>query len=829
MLDARLIAKTAPLACVENTLVWKNYRVTVLGDRLFRLERSKKGVFRDSATQAVWFRNAPKQEFSFAEQGGEMVICTAVCKLILRKSRGQVCVELDGKRILANNRFNLLGTYRTLDNCNGRVYSRRWIKGDIPYKIRLGTGVCSKNGVAVLKDDTLSLGEDGEVKRERADGSDEYIFAFGDDYRGAVFALYRLTGFPPLVPRFALGNWWSRYYAYTDEEYLRTIARFEERGVPLSVATVDMDWHISDENEMKKRLVAQGKYHERYIGNPAVHLGWTGYSWNKKLFPNPTAFLQALKGKGLKVTLNLHPSDGVRFWEENYEKMANALGRYESKQEVIPFSFTSARFINAYFKVLHLPLEAQGVDFWWIDWQQPNILWADEQGKNAGAPRHSVTDKKGKVDGGYDPLWALNHYHYLDSAKGGTPLILSRFAGVGAHRDPLGFSGDTEMSWDTLAFLPYFTATASNIGYTWWSHDIGGHNFGEKNDELYLRHIQYGVFSPINRLHSSCDDTVTKEPWFYGGAGYIAQEFLRFRHRLVPYLYTAAHRTATDGKALVEPLYYEWKSFQAYAYESEYFFGGDMLVLPVVTPAKKDGYARVKGWIPQGKWVDIFTGDEYEAGKGGKEITLFRNLESIPVLMKAGGILPLAMDGGNGCANPQKLEVWVYSGKGEYTLYEDGKENGSGGELFTQFIAEFDKNKGAGTQSLCIFAYGDGEVIPKNREISVRFKDIPQGKVRLFIDGVERAVAPWYTDCAAARFGFEAGKKYRVEVAFVPRTKLQKLKDRAKHDLTLAQAENEKKQVVYTALQGAKSLKAYEKIVDECDLPAIAKHRLNEF
>jgi hypothetical protein len=110
------------------------------------------------------------------------------------------------------------------------------------------------------------------------------------------------------------------------------------------------------------------------------------------------------------------------------------------------------------------------------------------------------------------------------------------------------------------------------------------------------------------------------------------------------------------------------------------------------------------------------------------------------------------------------LEVWVYSGAGEYTLYEDGKENGGNGVLFTEFQADFSKNKGAGTQSLCIFAHGSREIIPKNREISVRFKDIPQGKVRLFIDGEERTVAPWYTDCAAVRFPFEAGKKYRVEV-----------------------------------------------------------------
>lgn len=827
MLDARLIAKTAPFAHSENILFWDCYRVTVLGGRLFRLERSKKGVFRDSATQAVWFRNMPKQEFSFAEQGEEMIICTAVCKLILRKSRGQVCVELDGKRILANNRFNLLGTYRTLDNCNGRVYSRRWIKGDIPYIICLGTGVCGKNGVAVFRDDTLSLGEDGEVKRERADGSDEYIFAFGDDYRGAVRALYRLTGFPPLVPRFALGNWWSRYYAYTDEEYLRTVARFEEHGVPLSVATVDMDWHISDEKALKKRLVGQGKYHEKYIGKPAVHVGWTGYSWNRKLFPNPTAFLRALKEKGLKVTLNLHPSDGVRFWEENYEKMANAIGRYALKQEVIPFSFTSAPFINAYFKVLHQPLEEQGVDFWWIDWQQPNILWTDEVG-NAEASRDSVADKGG-ADELYDPLWALNHYHYLDNAKGGTPLILSRFAGVGSHRYPLGFSGDTETSWETLAFLPYFTATASNIGYTWWSHDIGGHCEGEKSNELYVRHVQYGVFSPINRLHCTAFETMSKEPWVYGnGAGLIAEHFLRFRHRLIPYLYTAAYQTNKEGIALVQPLYYTWKQEQAYAYKTEYTFGSQLLVAPVISKGYADGYARVKAWIPEGKWTDIFTGEEYEVGEEGKEITLLRTLDSIPVLAKAGGILPLSSDVGNGVTNPAKLEIWVYEGNGEYTLYEDGREEGNEKEFFTDFTMEYSENEGACTQVLTISAQCDPSVIPENREYTIRFKNIEDGEISVYANGEKIEAEVVLSDCATARFAYDADKAYKVEVVYNKQTKLEKWKNAARKALLLAEEDNRKKNETWVKLKETKTEEEFLSVLAEMKLAPIVKLKIEE-
>lgn len=118
--------------------------------------------------------------------------------------------------------------------------------------------------------------------------------------------------------------------------------------------------------------------------------------------------------------------------------------------------------MDAYFD-MHHRMEAEGVDFWWLDWQQGG-----------------VTRQKG-----LDPLWMLNHMHYLDSGRGGNwPLTFSRYAGPGSHRYPVGFSGDTIVTWESLAFQPQFTATASNIGYGWWSHDIGGHMFGYRNEEL---------------------------------------------------------------------------------------------------------------------------------------------------------------------------------------------------------------------------------------------------------------------------------------------------------------------------------------------------------
>ena len=817
MLDRHLIAKTRPIARVENTVFWHDYRVIVLGKQLFRLEQSAHKKFRDAATQAVWFRDMDKVDFTFTDNGENAVIDTGDVRLILAKDRGQVCVERDNVRILAGNDGNLLGTYRTLDNCNADVYHRPWLN-EAPKKIALGTGVCSKTGVAVFDDSmSLTLAENGEVQNECADGTDEYIFAFGNDYRGAVRALYQITGATPIVPRYALGNWWSRYHVYTDEEYLRVLRRFEEREIPLTVATVDMDWHYSEFVDEEMGVSASGKNSAEYTGKDYFwNLGWTGYTWNKKLFPDYKKFLSQLTEKGLKITLNLHPADGIRFWERDYEKMAKAVGMSAPNDRHIPFDFSRAQFINAYFAILHRPYEKDGVDFWWIDWQQPNIPW--EQAKKNG----DVPD--------YDPLWALNHYHYLDNVAGhSAPLVLSRYAGVGSHRYPLGFSGDTEITWDTLGYLPYFTATATNVGYTWWSHDIGGHNFGEKSDELYVRHIQYGVFSPINRLHCACYETMTKEPWEYGdGVGLIAAEFLKFRHRLIPYLYTASKTTHEEGIALVEPLYYRNTQKAAYEYAQTYYFGSELLVAPVTEQAKKDGYARIKTWLPEGKWTDIFTGDEYTAGKNGKKITLYRKRDSIPVLAKAGGVLPLSLDAGNGCDNPEKLEIRIYNGDGEYTLREDGREHGNTGEYTTAFSNRFVQKAGACTQITEILANGDDGVIPKNRTLRIRFENVEQGKITLFADGKKKKANVLLGDCLTVEIPVKTGVRYRVETSFARKSDVEKQKARALKIITRAEWKNREKFNAWQAVAKVETMQEYLTAVDGLDLPAITKKILKE-
>ena len=145
----------------------------------------------------------------------------------------------------------------------------------------------SSDGVALLDDSkSLLLDHDGMVTQRPANERDVYVFAFGDDYIGAVRALFAHYGAAlPLVPRFALGNWWSRYYPYSQAEYENLMLEFARKDIPLTVATVDMDWHWVD---------LEAQFHEKFKKTWGSTSGWTGYSWNTDLFPDPKGFLQFL-------------------------------------------------------------------------------------------------------------------------------------------------------------------------------------------------------------------------------------------------------------------------------------------------------------------------------------------------------------------------------------------------------------------------------------------------------------------------------------------------------------------------------------------------------
>ena len=680
MLKESLVAKTQGKANSSQIKQIGDIRITCLTPRLIRVE---KGGNTDLASFTVWFRKFEAPDFTVESKGKIITVETSEVIFTIKSGKPYSVYFKDTKNTeIFSKQKNLKGTRRTLDMTFG--------------KVKLDDGLIT-NGGAYLLDDSASMliDQTGHFVKRQDGTKDYYAFAYGKNHRETIKAFYQISSPVPLIPRFALGVWWSRYHAYTQEEYLDLMQEFNKREIPLSVATVDMDWHWVRDID-KKFGVKYG--------------GWTGYSWNSELFPDYKEFLKKLKDENLHITLNLHPADGVHSYEDMYEEMAMAVGVDPKTKQKIDFKCGDDDFWNAYFDILHKPYEKDGVDFWWIDWQQ---------------------GKKSDVDG-LDPLNALNHYHFLDNAESGQiPLILSRYAGL-AHRYPLGFSGDTAINWDVLNFQPYFTANATNAAYSWWSHDIGGHHMGYRDDDLYMRWLQFGVFSPIMRLHSTAIELLGKEPWKYRDDVYrYAKEWLTLRHRLIPYIFTMNYRTHEDGISLCEPMYYSYpQKSEAYNVPNQYMFGSELMVCPITSPQHKSlNMGSVKAWLPKGRWVDIFTLRSYT---GEQEIELFRDLNTIPVLARQGAIIPLSLDEGNSVENPKSLEIWAFSGNNTFTMIEDNsKTSYAKHRAETDFSISYNGDKLTFSISP---VRGDLSVIPEKRSYKIIIKDIIKDDRQLVIN-----------------------------------------------------------------------------------------------
>lgn len=650
----------------KSVIQGKHYRITVLTNQLVRMEYSQTGVFENRPTQTVINRTFEAVDVSVSETETQVQIHTPTIDLFYEKEKefNEYTVSVDVRFETGythhwrygDTEWNLKGTTRTLDGANG--------------EIPLEDGIMSRNGITIMDDSTtFAINDENQPVPRLGSETDCYLFTYGHNYVQALKDFYQLTGQTPLLPRYALGNWWSRYWKYSEDSYLTLIEKFNKEKVPLSVSVIDMDWHLTEVPER--------------FGN-----GWTGYTWDKELFPNPNRFMKSLHDRGLAITLNVHPADGIRAFEEAYPRVAKRLNLNQEAEEPARFDLSDDTFLMSYFEDVHHPMEEDGVDFWWIDWQQGT---------------------KSEV-AGLDPLWQLNHYHFLDQKnRKHDPLILSRYAGPGSHRYPIGFSGDTIISWESLDFQPYMTATASNIGYTWWSHDIGGHMSGYKDEELSLRWLQFGVFSPINRLHSSSSAFTSKEPWEYEPtiAG-IMKDYLRFRHALLPYLYTANVNTHEQGEPLIQPMYYRYPELDAsYQTRNQYFFGSELLVAPITQPMdRQTELGKVQVFLPHGDWFDLFRNCRYE---GDTTITMYRSLKDIPVLAKAGAIIPLDAHPEQTKASelPTTIRWEIFPGSSnQYELIED---NGTQ-RCITRIQLDNEMQK------LTIDTQGDATMLPSERQ-----------------------------------------------------------------------------------------------------------------
>ena len=308
--------------------------------------------------------------------------------------------------------------------------------------------------------------------------------------------------------------------------------------------------------------------------------------------------------------------------------------------------------MRAYLELLHHPREDEGVDFWWMDWQQ------------------GTHDRRARA---WIRLPWLNHLHFSDrpAVRERRPLVFSRWGGLGSHRYPIGFSGDSFALWPALRFQPRYTAAGANVGYGWWSHDIGGH-IGAVEPELYVRWVQFGALSPVLRVHSTNMEDNERLPWRFGDEVLEhARAAFHLRYQLVPYLYTAAQVAAETGVAPVRPT--SWTAPEhdgAYLARRQFLLGESLIAAPVVDPVDPaTGLAPVDAWLPAGDWLERATGETFT---GPRWVRLAAALGDVPLFLRPGTALPLAEVARTTADQPRDpLVLEVHPGDGGGRLFDD--------------------------------------------------------------------------------------------------------------------------------------------------------------
>lgn len=622
-------------------------RFTVITPTCIRMEYSKAECFEDSATLFATREHNITDRLDCNPDDKELNIDTGLLKLVFtpdgkhKFNENNLRIELlNGKtwRPGMENEGNLGGTCKTLDNFRG--------EGNV------GPGLLSRDGWFLIDDAPRLRGlpaghilKDGWIEqRPAAAGSDCYFFWYGDDFRAALQMLTAVSGKVPMPRKRVLGSWYCRWWKYTADEFKEIAAEYDKHDFPIDVMVMDMDW----------------QRHNAKTGHGwAGTRGWTGFSWNYDLIPDPAGLMRHLHDANIDVSLNLHPHDGVRTHEDCYADFMRELGYDPAEGNELPFTAGDRAYMDAYFKHTHVPHEDIGVDFWWVDWQQDSLM-----PYVIGMPLLTHLP------------W-LNYLYYRHSRrKGRRGMSYSRWGGWGDHRHPIHFSGDTEATWKVLAWEVPFTAVSGNVGCFYWAHDTGGF-MGDRNDELFVRWTQFCATSASLRLHSSCSKELDRRPWKCGKEECdAARVSFHLRSRLMPYIYSAVRQCYTESLPMVRPMYLMSDKEEAFNNPQQFMLGDGLLSAPVVSAGAGPGrVAAQKVWLPVGDWYHMFSHEHFTAG----EHVIPSDLNEFPLLVNGG--YPLTMQpyrSRMGSAPLDELIIRVYPGRdGESTsakLYEDDGE-----------------------------------------------------------------------------------------------------------------------------------------------------------
>jgi alpha-D-xyloside xylohydrolase len=508
----------------------------------------------------------------------------------------------------------------------------------------------------------------------------DYYFIYGPEFDDIVRSIRQLTGKVTMLPRWAFGYLQSKERYITQFELIDVVKEYRKRGIPLDC--IVQDWK-----------------------------SWTSDLWGQKTldperFPDPHGMMAELHKLNARLMISIWPimNPGGNNWRE----MRDA-GYLLGNQATYNAFQDEAR--ELYWKQAYEGLFAYGMDAWWCDCTEP--FQADWMGAVKPEPEERLRINTGEAKKYLDPQF-INAYSLLHSKgiyegqrKSGSDkrvVNLTRSAYMGQQcYGTITWSGDVSATWDTLHKQIADGLNFCATGLPYWTTDIGA--FFIKNDpalwfwngdynlgvadlgyrELYVRWFQYAAFLPMLRAHGT--DT-PREIWRFGEPGEMFYEalvkVLRLRYRLIPYIYSLAGMVTHEDYTMMRALPFDFRHDpHTYDINDQYLFGPALLVNPVTQPmyyaaesTQLNGVSKTRTvYLPQGAdWYDFWTGQCYS---GGQTISAAAPLDTIPLYVQAGSIIPLGPDiqhTDEGLDAP--IDLYIYAGQdGQFTLYEDEADN----------------------------------------------------------------------------------------------------------------------------------------------------------
>ncbi|KXI30672.1 glycoside hydrolase family 31 protein [Paraglaciecola hydrolytica] len=448
-------------------------------------------------------------------------------------------------------------------------------------------------------------------------GRTAYIVVAGNNYSELVKNTAELTGKQPLPPRWALGNFASRFGYHSEQEVRDTAQKFIDEGFPLDAIVLDLYWF--------------GKDIKGHMGN---------LEWDKEAFPTPKSMISDLRDQGIKTILITEPfilSNSKR-WKEAVQN--NVLAKdVDGAPKQFDFYFGNTGLIDVFnqqasqwFSGIYTNLYKQGVAGWWGDLGEPEVHPSDSF--------HQFNDLAVSADdihNVYGHMWAKRVYdNQRIIAPKQRPFIMMRSGFMGSQRyGMIPWTGDVSRSWDGLKPQVELSLQMGLLGLGYTHSDLGGFAGGEVFDqELFLRWLQYGVFQPVFRPHGQ--EEIAPEPIFHDEQTKdILREHIKLRYAMLPYNYSLAYENSLTGMPLMRPVFFEDEGKpQLIDIKDSYFWGKALLVKPITEP----GLATVTVDLPAGRWFNFWSDEDFD---GLQTIELKNEIDRIPVMVRAGSFLPM--------------------------------------------------------------------------------------------------------------------------------------------------------------------------------------------